>query len=195
MIVTQFTDLICRLAWLKQISDDNREKEAVIKTLKSQIIYQKLSIILKICQVYVGRLISSSSNLGLGQSIVLSKYCTVDSLWSSRHKLALLNIYWRHNFQAPALPTVTYLPPVRPDQGGLGLQLNLATFMSITSTDIDYWEHIYCVLWITQRTWNTFFLHILLSQGFDWEGLSTRALTPPIAPKVQSTADTSNFDK
>ena len=32
-------------------------------------------------------------------------------------------------------------------------------------------------------------------QGFDWEGLSTRALTPPIAPKVQSTADTSNFDK
>ena len=38
MIVTQFTDLICRLAWLKQISDDNREKEAVIKTLKSQII-------------------------------------------------------------------------------------------------------------------------------------------------------------
>ena len=152
MIVTQFTDLICRLAWLKQISDDNREKEAVIKTLKSQIIYQKLSIILKICQVYVGRLISSSSsNLGLSQSIVLSKYCTVDSLWSSRHKLALLNIYWRHNFQAPALPTVTYLPPVRPDQGGLGLQLNLATFMSITSTDIDYWEHIYCVLRITQR--------------------------------------------
>ena len=39
------------------------------------------------------------------------------------------------------------------------------------------------------------FLHISLFQGFDWEGLSTRALTPPIAPKVQSTADTSNFDK
>lgn len=32
-------------------------------------------------------------------------------------------------------------------------------------------------------------------QGFDWEGLATRSLTPPIAPSVQSAADTSNFDK
>lgn len=32
-------------------------------------------------------------------------------------------------------------------------------------------------------------------QGFDWDGLETRSLTPPILPKVQSTADTSNFDK
>lgn len=32
-------------------------------------------------------------------------------------------------------------------------------------------------------------------QGFDWEGLEGRSLTPPISPKVQSAADTSNFDK
>merc|ERR1712107_754378 len=31
--------------------------------------------------------------------------------------------------------------------------------------------------------------------GFDWEGLESRSLTPPISPKVQSAADTSNFDK
>jgi len=32
-------------------------------------------------------------------------------------------------------------------------------------------------------------------QGFDWEGLNSRTLTPPIVPKVQGAADTSNFDK
>lgn len=32
-------------------------------------------------------------------------------------------------------------------------------------------------------------------QGFDWEGLDGRTLTPPIVPKVQGAADTSNFDK
>lgn len=37
--------------------------------------------------------------------------------------------------------------------------------------------------------------NILIFQGFDWEGLDTRSLTPPIAPKVESAADTSNFDK
>lgn len=32
-------------------------------------------------------------------------------------------------------------------------------------------------------------------QGFDWEGLDKRSLDPPITPKVQGVADTSNFDK
>ena len=36
---------------------------------------------------------------------------------------------------------------------------------------------------------------IFMFQGFDWEGLEGRSLTPPISPKVQSAADTSNFDK
>lgn len=31
-------------------------------------------------------------------------------------------------------------------------------------------------------------------QGFDWEGLEARTLTPPILPKIKSTSDTSNFD-
>jgi len=31
-------------------------------------------------------------------------------------------------------------------------------------------------------------------QGFDWEGLEARTLTPPIIPKIKSTNDTSNFD-
>lgn len=30
--------------------------------------------------------------------------------------------------------------------------------------------------------------------GFNWEGLCTRTLTPPIIPKVQNVTDTSNFD-
>jgi len=32
-------------------------------------------------------------------------------------------------------------------------------------------------------------------QGFDWEGLDSRSLDPPITPKVQGPSDTSNFDK
>jgi len=32
-------------------------------------------------------------------------------------------------------------------------------------------------------------------QGFDWEGLDSRTMSPPIVPKVQGAADTSNFDK
>jgi len=32
-------------------------------------------------------------------------------------------------------------------------------------------------------------------QGFDWEGLLAMSLDPPIKPKVQGPADTSNFDK
>jgi len=31
--------------------------------------------------------------------------------------------------------------------------------------------------------------------GFNWEGLRTRSLTPPIMPKIQSHLDTSNFDE
>nr|CAI5822819.1 unnamed protein product [Callosobruchus analis] len=31
--------------------------------------------------------------------------------------------------------------------------------------------------------------------GFNWEGLVNRTLTPPILPKVESVTDTSNFDK
>lgn len=30
--------------------------------------------------------------------------------------------------------------------------------------------------------------------GFNWEGLRNRTLTPPIMPKVRSAVDTSNFD-
>lgn len=30
--------------------------------------------------------------------------------------------------------------------------------------------------------------------GFNWEGLRNRTLTPPILPKVRSAVDTSNFD-
>jgi len=30
--------------------------------------------------------------------------------------------------------------------------------------------------------------------GFNWEGLRNRTLTPPILPKVRSAIDTSNFD-
>jgi len=31
-------------------------------------------------------------------------------------------------------------------------------------------------------------------QGFDWEGLEARTLTPPIIPKIKASTDTSNFD-
>ncbi|GFY63759.1 cGMP-dependent protein kinase egl-4 [Trichonephila inaurata madagascariensis] len=31
-------------------------------------------------------------------------------------------------------------------------------------------------------------------QGFDWDGLRNRALTPPIVPKVKDSTDFSNFD-
>lgn len=31
--------------------------------------------------------------------------------------------------------------------------------------------------------------------GFNWEGLITRTLTPPILPEVKHVVDTSNFDK
>lgn len=31
-------------------------------------------------------------------------------------------------------------------------------------------------------------------QGFDWEGLEARTLTPPIIPKIKASNDTSNFD-
>lgn len=36
---------------------------------------------------------------------------------------------------------------------------------------------------------------LIYFQGFDWEGLDSRTLSPPIVPKVQGAADTSNFDK
>ena len=109
--------------------DDNSERSCHGDLTWSPITYQKLSIILKICQYCTGRLISSSSEMGLYQ---FYPGTALDSLWSPRHKLAPLNIYCRHNFQASVLPTVTY-----PGQGGLGW-LNLASFMSITSPDIDY---------------------------------------------------------
>lgn len=32
-------------------------------------------------------------------------------------------------------------------------------------------------------------------QGFDWDGLEQRRLTPPIVPKIRSSSDASNFDK
>ena len=31
--------------------------------------------------------------------------------------------------------------------------------------------------------------------GFNWEGLRSRTLTPPILPKIQNHLDTSNFDE
>jgi len=31
-------------------------------------------------------------------------------------------------------------------------------------------------------------------QGFDWEGLEARTLSPPIVPKIKASNDTSNFD-
>lgn len=31
--------------------------------------------------------------------------------------------------------------------------------------------------------------------GFNWEGLTERTLTPPILPNVNSVIDTSNFDE
>jgi cGMP-dependent protein kinase len=31
--------------------------------------------------------------------------------------------------------------------------------------------------------------------GFNWEGLRTRSLSPPIMPKIQNHLDTSNFDE
>lgn len=31
--------------------------------------------------------------------------------------------------------------------------------------------------------------------GFNWEGLRARNLTPPIMPKIQNHLDTSNFDE
>jgi len=36
---------------------------------------------------------------------------------------------------------------------------------------------------------------LIYFQGFDWEGLDSRTMSPPIVPKVQGAADTSNFDK
>ena len=32
-------------------------------------------------------------------------------------------------------------------------------------------------------------------QGFDWDGLNGKTLTPPILPAVSSASDSSNFDK
>ena len=64
-----------------------------------------------------------------------------------------------------------------------------------------------------RRTWNGAQLFNFLFQGFDWEGLDSRSLDPPITPKVflinscfwdiwllslfqvQGPSDTSNFDK
>ena len=83
------------------------------------------------------------------------------SLWSPRHKLAPLNIYCQHNFQASALPIVTY-----PGQGGLGW-LNLASFMSITSPDIDY-RNISTVLELHKEKFECIYLSIYLSIFYDF---------------------------
>ena len=34
-----------------------------------------------------------------------------------------------------------------------------------------------------------------ISQGFDWDGLLDKSLSPPLLPSVQSVSDASNFDQ
>jgi len=38
-------------------------------------------------------------------------------------------------------------------------------------------------------------VHFRWFDGFNWEGLRLRNLTPPIMPKISSHVDTSNFDE
>lgn len=38
------------------------------------------------------------------------------------------------------------------------------------------------------------FVHLRWFDGFNWEGLCNRTLSPPIQPQVRSVTDTSNFD-
>jgi len=37
-------------------------------------------------------------------------------------------------------------------------------------------------------------IHYRWFDGFNWEGLKTRTLDPPILPRVQGATDTTNFD-
>lgn len=39
------------------------------------------------------------------------------------------------------------------------------------------------------------FIYSRWFDGFNWEGLVTRTLAPPILPNVKGVTDTSNFDK
>ena len=45
------------------------------------------------------------------------------------------------------------------------------------------------------RVFKMQFYDDLVPQGFDWEGLASMTLTPPIKPSVSGPSDTSNFDK
>ena len=42
---------------------------------------------------------------------------------------------------------------------------------------------------------NFLIIHFRWFDGFNWEGLRSRTLTPPILPKIQNHLDTSNFDE
>lgn len=39
------------------------------------------------------------------------------------------------------------------------------------------------------------FFSVRWFQGFDWDGLSTLTVTPPIIPKINGPIDSSNFDE
>ena len=55
--------------------------------------------------------------------------------------------------------------------------------------------YLFNPLLLTKKVKNFGFAITYCYQGFDWDGLSTRTLSPPILPTVHSKTDTSNFDK
>ena len=54
------------------------------------------------------------------------------------------------------------------------------------------WWHVSCK---TQHRLDQWCHSFFFVQGFDWSGLVSRELPPPITPTVHSRTDTSNFDK